>query len=66
VTGLRVLIEAAREAVEEGTFDARVDRHLSCLTLGLDPQGWKEANGLGEATERIRATFGLLGFESPA
>jgi DNA-binding transcriptional ArsR family regulator len=83
VTGLRVLIEAAREAVEAGTFDSRVDRHLSCLTLNLDGQGWKEANGLlnetlgrlaeieGESEaredgERIPATFGLLGFESPA
>lgn len=83
VTGLKVLIEAARESVEAGTFDARVDRHLSCLTLGLDGQGWKEANGLlnetlerlaeigceseaRETGERIRATFGLLGFESPA
>ena len=82
VTGLRVLIEAAREAVEAGTFDARVDRHLSCLTLDLDQEAWKEANGLLNATlerlteigaeseerkgeERIRATFGLLGFESP-
>jgi DNA-binding transcriptional ArsR family regulator len=83
VTGLKVLIESAREAVAAGTFDARVDRHLSCLTLGLDPQGWKEANRLlNETLERlteigsesearaegecIRATFGLLGFESPA
>jgi DNA-binding transcriptional ArsR family regulator len=83
VTGLRVLIEAAREAVEAGTFDSRVDRHLSCLSLNLDGQGWKEANGLlnetlgrlaeieGESEaredgERIPATFGLLGFESPA
>jgi DNA-binding transcriptional ArsR family regulator len=83
VTGLKVLIEAAREAVEAGTFDARVDRHLTCLTLSLDGKGWKDANGLltetldrlakigGESEareageERIRATFGLLGFESP-
>lgn len=83
VTGLKVLIEAAREAVEAGTFDSRVDRHLSCLTLNLDGPGWKEANGLLNETlgrlaeievesearedgERIPATFGLLGFESPA
>jgi DNA-binding transcriptional ArsR family regulator len=82
VTGLRVLIEAARTAVEAGTFDARVDRHLSCVTLSLDGQGWTEANGLLDETltrlaeiereseareggERIPATFGLLGFESP-
>jgi hypothetical protein len=83
VTGLKVLIEAARESVEAGAFDARVDRHLSCVTFNLDGQGWKEANGLlndtldrlaeinseseaREAGERIRATFGLLGFESPS
>jgi DNA-binding transcriptional ArsR family regulator len=83
VTGLKVLIEAARKSVEAGAFDARVDRHLSCLTLDLDGQGWKDANGLlnetldrlaeiesesedREAGESIRATFGLLGFESPA
>ena len=83
VTGLKVLIEAAREAVEAGTFDARTDRHLSCLTFNLDGEGWEEAkdllnetlDGLVEIgarsesrgdTERIRASFGLLGFESPA
>jgi DNA-binding transcriptional ArsR family regulator len=83
VTGLKVLIEAAREAVEAGTFDARVDRHLSCLTLNLDGEGWEEAKDLlnetldrlveigatsesRKAEERVRATFGLLGFESPA
>lgn len=83
VTGLKVLIEAARDAVEAGTFDARTDRHLSCLTFSLDEEGWKEANVLLNETldrlaeigarsesrngaERVRATFGLLGFESPA
>lgn len=82
VTGLKVLIEAAREAVEAGTFDARTDRHLSCLTFSLDGEGWEEAKDLlnetldrlveigarsesREAGERIRASFGLLGFESP-
>ncbi len=83
VTGLRVLVEAAREAVEAGTFDARVDRHLSCQSFTLDGQGWQEANALLNETlnrlaeigreseeredgERIPATFGLLGFESPS
>lgn len=83
VTELKTLIEAARESVEAGAFDARADRHLSCLSLSLDERGWKEASGLLSATlERlteigvesegraaeggIRATFGLLGFESPA
>lgn len=83
VTGLKVLIEAAREAVESGTFDARTDRHLSCLTFNLDFEGWEEAKDLlnetldrmveigarsesRESNERIRASFGLLGFESPS
>lgn len=83
VTGLKVLIEAAREAVEAGTFDARTDRHLSCLTFNLDGEGWEEAKDLlnetldrlveigarsesRDAPERIRTSFGLLGFESPA
>lgn len=83
VTGLKVLIEAARESVEAGTFDSRVDRHLSCLSLNLDGRGWKDANLLlnetlerlteigvesegREVEEPIRASFGLLGFESPA
>ena len=50
VTGLQVLIGAAREAVEAGTFDSRVDRHLSCVSLNLDEQGWVEANGLLDDT----------------
>jgi DNA-binding transcriptional ArsR family regulator len=83
VTGLKVLIEAAREAVEAGTFDVRTDRHLSCLTFNLDEEGWGEANVLLNETldrlveigarsesrdgkKRVRATYGLLGFESPA
>jgi len=82
VTKLKGLIEAARDSVEAGTFDARVDRHLSCVELNLDEPAWKEASLLLNKTlerlkelelesegrddgERIRATFGLLGFESP-
>ncbi|HEV7615089.1 MAG TPA: hypothetical protein VGO36_02530 [Solirubrobacterales bacterium] len=82
VTGLQVLIAGAREAIEAGTFDARADRHLSCVALSLDEQGWVEAVELLDATlkrlveigaesdsrgdlNRINATFGLLGFESP-
>lgn len=54
VTGLRVLIEAARDAVEAGTFDARVDRHLSCQTLSLDARAWQEANELlNETLDRL-------------
>ena len=83
VAGLEVLNEAVKQAFEEGTFDARVDRHLSNLSVNLDEQGWREASTLlekclkgliqigAEAEIRkgkpaLRATFGLMGFESPS
>lgn len=83
VAGLDVLNQEIREAFAAGTFDARVDRHLSHLSLNLDEQGWREAGILlvkclkglmqigAEAENRnghepIRATFGLMGFESPS
>jgi hypothetical protein len=31
-----------REAVQAGTFDRRVDRHLSNLAAPIDEQGWQE------------------------
>lgn len=82
VAGLDVLNQEIREAFAAGTFDARVDRHLSHLSLDLDEQGWHEASVLlvkclkglmqigAEAESRnghepIRATFGLMSFESP-
>lgn len=83
VAGLDVLNQEIREAFAAGTFDARVDRHLSHLCLDLDEQGWREAGVLlvkclkglmqigAEAEARnghdaMRATFGLMGFESPS
>lgn len=83
VAGLDVLNEAIRQAFQAGTFDARVDRHLSNLSVSLDEQGWREASSLlteclkgliqisAEAEGRkgkpaMRATFGLMGFESPS
>ncbi|HEX5928760.1 MAG TPA: hypothetical protein VFY48_05135 [Solirubrobacterales bacterium] len=54
VTGLKVLIEAARESIEAGIFDARTDRHLSCLSFDLDEEGWEEAKGLlNETLDRL-------------
>jgi len=83
IANIGVLNNAIREAFETGTFDSRTDRHLSNVSLDLDEQGWREANGLlktclegllrigteseardGKAT--IRATFGLMSFESPS
>lgn len=83
VAGLEVLNQAVKQAFEAGTFDARVDRHLSNLSVNLDEQGWREAGDLlakclkgliqvsAEAESRngerpMRATFGLMGFESPS
>lgn len=83
VAGLEILNEAVKRAFEAGTFDARVDRHLSNVTINLDEQGWREASSLleqclkglirigadAEAREgktNMRATFGLMGFESPS
>jgi DNA-binding transcriptional ArsR family regulator len=84
VAGLEVLNEAVKQAFEAGTFDARVDRHLSNLSVNLDEQGWREAGDLlvqclkgliqisaeaesrsGSESKSLRATFGLMGFESP-
>lgn len=35
------LAERVREAIEAGTFDARVDRHLTWTPILLDQQGWE-------------------------
>ena len=83
VAGLEVLNRAVEQAFAAGTFDARVDRHLSNLSVNLDEQGWREASDLltkclqgliqisAKAEGRkekpaMRATFGLMGFESPS
>jgi DNA-binding transcriptional ArsR family regulator len=81
VAGLEVLNHAIKQAFEAGTFDARIDRHLSNLCLELDEQGWSDAGALlvncltgliqigaeaeGRGKPALRATFGLMGFESP-
>jgi DNA-binding transcriptional ArsR family regulator len=46
VTGLDVLNQAIKQAFEARTFDARLDRHLSNLSLSLDEQGWGDASAL--------------------
>ena len=82
LANLGVLNNAVREAFEAGTFDSRTDRHLSNVSLDLDEEAWRDANTLlneclegllrigGESEARgkaaVRATFGLMGFESPA
>jgi DNA-binding transcriptional ArsR family regulator len=38
------IIELAAAALQAGTFDARLDRHLSFVQLELDEEGWSEIN----------------------
>jgi DNA-binding transcriptional ArsR family regulator len=56
---LRTLVERARAAIEEGTFDRREDRHFTWAPLALDPKGWTEVASLLAATlakvEKIEA-----------
>jgi DNA-binding transcriptional ArsR family regulator len=56
---LRTLVERARCAIEEGTFDRREDRHFTWTPLALDPKGWSELATLFTATlakvEKIEA-----------
>lgn len=43
-TTVKQLAERWREAMEQGTFDARPERHRSCASLLLDQQGWNRVN----------------------
>lgn len=56
---LQTLIERSRRAIEEGTFDAREDRHFTWTPLQLDEKGWKETTSLLASTlaklEKIEA-----------
>jgi len=56
---LQTLIERSRRALEEGTFDAREDRHFTWTPLQVDEKGWNETTSLLASTlaklERIEA-----------
>ncbi|MGH2822844.1 MAG: helix-turn-helix domain-containing protein [Thermoleophilaceae bacterium] len=43
---LQLIWEDTSDALNAGTFDRRVDRHLSRSRLALDDQGWEEVNEL--------------------
>jgi AcrR family transcriptional regulator len=45
-----LVIAEIEQAIELGTFDARLDRHLSRTPLLLDAQGWRELMALHEQT----------------
>ncbi len=52
---LQMLIARADGAIYQGTFDKRVDRHLSWVPLELDEQGWEELRELqAETLERAQ------------
>jgi DNA-binding transcriptional ArsR family regulator len=53
---LQMLIARADGAIYQGTFDKRVDRHLSWVPLELDEQGWEELRDLqAESLDRAQA-----------
>jgi hypothetical protein len=62
-TTLCQLFEKGTEAMEAGTLDARLDRHLSCSLLLLDELGWRQVidaldsyfEGLFKAQEAAKA-----------
>ncbi len=43
---LRTLVERARLAIEEGTFDRREDRHFTWSPVAVDARGWSEVTSL--------------------
>ena len=68
-TTLGQLFEKATEAMEAGTLDARLDRHLSCSLLLLDELGWQQVitaldshfEGLLKAQEAAKARLARSG-----
>lgn len=59
VAGMKMINETAEAAFLGGTFDARLDRHLSCTPGVIDEQGWKEAMEVADgALERILEILG--------
>lgn len=47
---LQTLVERARRALEEGTFDSREDRHFTWTPLAVDRKGWSEMTSLFAST----------------
>jgi DNA-binding transcriptional ArsR family regulator len=54
---LHEFMARAESALQQGTFDARVDRHLAWLAMEVDEQGWSEIaallNGVLETVSEI-------------
>jgi hypothetical protein len=56
---MKMVNETAEAAFLGGTFDARLDRHLSCTPGVVDRQGWEEAMEEVDGTlERILEILG--------
>jgi DNA-binding transcriptional ArsR family regulator len=57
--GLQLIWDDVADAIEGGTFEARVDRHLSRYPLVLDERGWEDLGellaGLFDETVRIES-----------
>jgi DNA-binding transcriptional ArsR family regulator len=57
--GLQLIWDDVADAIEGGTFETRVDRHLSRYPLVLDERGWEELGevlaGLFEKTVEIES-----------
>lgn len=51
---LQTLIDRSRRAIEEGTFDAREDRHFTWTPIQVDEKGW------GEITSLLASTLAKL------
>lgn len=47
---LQTLVERSSRAIEEGTFDAREDRHFTWTPLQVDERGWREMTRLLTST----------------
>lgn len=55
-SGLKTVFNDAASALLAGTFDKRIDRHLSWTPMILDEEGWEELNaGLSEMLEKALA-----------
>lgn len=50
VSSLQYLFDDVVNALEEGTLDARDERHVSWVPAEFDPQGWVEARDLMDRT----------------
>jgi DNA-binding transcriptional ArsR family regulator len=51
---LKTIFNDVSSALTSGTFDKRVDRHLSWTPMILDEQGWEELkDGLASALEKV-------------